>query len=84
MQTARTPLYSTGELLVAADWASAHGDGETIAHIAKTLAARFTGSLHDDLLAIAEQIVHDDECAPGSWTALRVRLRDEIGREPMS
>lgn len=77
MHTSHDPkhAYSIGELLTSADWACAHGDAETVGHIARQLADCVEdGSLHDELIVVADRYIADDEGASESWTELRARL----------
>jgi hypothetical protein len=67
-------------LLVGADWALAHGDIGTFAHVSKLLASRTGAALRADLLDLADLCYCDPDLAAKRWPILReqacLELRD--------
>ena len=80
MTEARNPFefspHAIGQLCVGGDWACAHGDLETLGHIAKRLAERAQESLHGELVLLAELCRRDADSAVAVW----LRLKDQMLR----
>ena len=65
-------------LLTGADWALAHGDVETVAHLTQLLAARAEGPLRRDALAVAQLFLLDVDRAARRWPLVRAQLWEEL------
>lgn len=72
---------SVGSLLVAADWACAHGQAGTLAHVLTQLCHCVHGGLSVELREVAEQCCQGSARAWERWGELQPRLRDQLDRE---
>ncbi len=72
---------SVGSLLVAADWACAHGHAGTLAHVLTQLCGCVHGDLSAELREVAEQCCQGSARAWERWGELQPRLRDQLDRE---
>jgi hypothetical protein len=74
------PGHPIGELLVGGDWACAHGDAETLAHIAGELAPCVAEPLHGQLAEVAVLAHTDPTRAAAAWAQVRRVIHDRLCR----
>jgi hypothetical protein len=70
---------SRERLLVCGDWAVAHGNVGGLAVVARDLAAKTSGRLHDELVQVADLCDRNEDLATCRWYKLRSRLRATHG-----
>ena len=63
--------HEIGKLCLGGDWACAHGDLETLGHIAQSLTAYAHEPLHCELLALADLCRCDSDRATAAWVRLK-------------
>ena len=75
-----TPTESRriGQLCFGGDWACAHGDLETLGHIANLLAETASEPLHCELASLADLCRRDPDVATAVW----VRLKEAVLQGP--
>jgi hypothetical protein len=66
------------KLLLGADWALAHGDIGTVAHLTTQLSSRVSQPLSHELAALAELFRVDLDRATLRWPQLRARISAEL------
>lgn len=73
MTTQPTFSHAVGELCLGADWACAHGDLETLGHVAGRLAVllREHPTLHAELLDLERKCYLDAEGAMRAWMSVK-------------
>jgi hypothetical protein len=77
MSDTATP-HGMSALFVGGDWASAHNELGSLAHVAEQLAVCVAEPFHRELIELA-QLCHDDSDAAGRrWLEVRERLRHAL------
>ncbi len=70
------PSCTTSSLLTGCDWACAHGDAETMAHVIARIATRADDPLRTELLELSRLWRLDPDLAARGWPMLRHSICD--------
>lgn len=62
---------SLGQLFIGGDWASAHGDFETLEYIARSIAELTPEPMRQRVTVLARRCAQDPEHAVDAWVALK-------------
>ena len=78
------PSCTMGSLLIGCDWACAHGDTETMAHVIAQIAERSEDPLRIELEELSRLWCLDPDLAARRWPLLRRQIYDCEPSRPSS